>query len=153
LAQRDQLYLCFPSVRAPWSSLLLGAIQPQTVQLNKICKFSNSLKIYCFYLRMSFKRKGSRRNTFVPGKMDTARAQSLLGFTSNRWMDATAGNDPKVLLDQALDAQMQKATQRKAMKSAKEKVYFLCHDCPTNINLVYSNVKCVLLTKKSWSMS
>jgi hypothetical protein len=73
---------------------------------------------------MSFKRKGSRRSTFVPGKMDTAKAQSLLGFTSNRWMDASTGTDPKILLDQALDAQMQKATQRKAMKSAKEKVRF-----------------------------
>ena len=73
---------------------------------------------------MSFKRKGSRRGGFTPGKMDTARAQSLLGFTSNRWMDNSTGNDPKSALDKALNDQTLKITQRRsASKSAtKDKV-------------------------------
>ena len=73
---------------------------------------------------MSFKRKGSRRGAYNPNKMDTTRAQGILGFSSNRWMDTTAGSDPKKNLDKALDDQMQKLTLRKAAKNAtKDKVW------------------------------
>ena len=74
---------------------------------------------------MSFKRKGSRRISYNPSKMDVTRAQSLLGFTSNRWMDASSGASPKGVLDKALEDQMQKLSlKRTAGKSttAKEKV-------------------------------
>ncbi len=65
---------------------------------------------------MSFKRKGSTRRVYNPNKMDTTRAQGILGFTSNRWMDTSAGGDPKEVLDQALAAQMQKAAMKKVPK-------------------------------------
>ena len=48
--------------------------------------------------------------------MDTTRAQGILGFTSNRWMDTSAGGDPKDVLDKALAAQMQKLSTKKGTK-------------------------------------
>ena len=68
---------------------------------------------------MSFKRKGSRRISYNPSKMDVTRAQSLLGFTSNRWMDASGGADPKGVLDKALEDQMQKLSLKRTAGSAK----------------------------------
>jgi hypothetical protein len=88
---------------------------------------------------MSFKRKGSRRSGYNPNKMDVTRAQSILGFTSNRWMDASGGGNPKMVLDSALELQMQKLTQRKAVKITKEKVHFWrCYNSP-NVKLSNDN--------------
>ena len=74
---------------------------------------------------MSFKRKGSRRISYTANKMDSSRAQGLLGFSNNRWMDVNAGTDPKTVLDKALADQMQKLSlKRNAKSTGKEKVIF-----------------------------
>ncbi len=78
------------------------------------------IKIKISSNRMSFKRKGSTRRVYVPNKMDQTRAQGILGFTSNRWMDTTNDADPKEALDKALAAQMQKVSAKKG--APKEKV-------------------------------
>ena len=55
--------------------------------------------------------------------MDSSRAQGLLGFSNNRWMDVNAGTDPKTVLDKALADQMQKLSLKRSAKSTgKEKV-------------------------------
>jgi hypothetical protein len=71
---------------------------------------------------MSFKRKATRRVAYDPNKMDITRAQGILGFTSNRWMDASSGVNPKQALDKALEERMQKLAQKQSAKKAdKEK--------------------------------
>ena len=54
-------------------------------------------------------------------KMDPTRAQGLLGFSSSRWMDPTAGVEPKDALDRALFEQMNRI-QAKKRQSLQKKV-------------------------------
>jgi len=49
-------------------------------------------------------------------KMDTAKAMSLMGFTSTRWMDTSNGQDPKEALDKALFQQTHNLGMKKSSK-------------------------------------
>jgi hypothetical protein len=62
-----------------------------------------------------------RRPNSAPGKMDSARALGIMGFSSTRWMDASTGMDPKEALDKALSEQMQNISQKKKL-AVKERV-------------------------------
>ena len=69
---------------------------------------------------MSVKR---RPHSAPHSMMDSARALSIMGFTSTRWMDAAS--DPKEALDRALSEKMLTISQKKKI-AAKERVKTVC---------------------------